>query len=152
MRLKATILTVLVLACGILTAQNMFGAFQIQTYPQDAVVTLYGTNQYMGNTPTVIYPVIMDQFMTYYYGIPGRAFTLLISKPGYISMKQDIFVPYNKAYQVDAMREPTVFSFYLSPVPPCPPPYWQPPILPYPYNPPHNPKPPHHPHKRYGWY
>ena len=139
MRLQVLTVAVLLLAGGSLGAQNVFGAFQVQTYPQDAVVTLYGTNQYLGNTPTSVFPVMMDQFMTYYYGTPGRAFSLLISKPGFISMKQDIFVPYNKVHQVDAMREPTVYSFYLSPAPVCPPPYWQPPSPPYYPNPPQKP-------------
>ncbi len=144
MKLKAMAVTLLIVVCGVLNAQNMFGAFQIQTTPQDAIVTLYGTNQYLGNTPTQVFPVLMDQYMTYWYGTPGRAFTLLISKEGYISMKQDIFVPYNKAHQIDALREPTVFNFYLSKVPVYPPHVWQPPCPPY-Y--PYPPWPYWHPHK-----
>lgn len=151
MRLKAMAMILLVLAGGALGAQNMFGAFQIHTYPEDAIISLYGTNQYLGNSPTNVFPVMMDQFMTYYYGTPGRAFSLLISKPGYISMKQDIFVPYNKVHQVDAMREPTVFSYYLSPLPVVPPSYWQPrpPQAPCP---PHYHRPPDRPHRRPRWH
>ncbi len=149
MRLKAVTLTLLLLACAALSAQNMFGAFQIHTVPQDAVVTLYGTSQYLGNTPTEVFPVMMDQFMTYYYGTPGRAFSLLITRDGYLPLKQDIFVPYTKAHQVDAMRYPTVFNFYLSAVPVYQPPLWYP--VP-PSRPPHHGRPHRNPHRRPGWH
>lgn len=105
-------------------SQNMFGAFQIRTEPEGAVVTLYGSNQYLGTTPTQVFPIIMDQYMVYYYGVPGRAYSLLISKEGYIPIKEDIFVPYHKAHEVDAVREPTVFHFLLhraQVIPPYPP-------------------------------
>ncbi len=134
-----------------LAAQNIFGAFQINTVPQGANITLYGTNYFLGSTPTNVYSVQMDQFMTYSMGVPGRHFALLVTKPGYIPIKQEIFVPYSKVHQQDAIKNPTTINIYLTPqpvyapqyAPPCPP---APPSPPHHYQPHHPPKPPT-PHK-----
>lgn len=122
--MKRTALLVLMLALtlGVLSAQNIFGAFKITTQPQGAIVSLYGTNQYLGTTPNIAIPVQMDQTMVFVGGRPGRMLDLLISKPGYISMRQQIFVPYTKKWERDAIRNPTVFHFSLQPTPP--PPAW----------------------------
>lgn len=114
----------LALMAGLLSAQNIFGAFQIYTEPQGASITIYGTNQYLGSTPSQAIPVTMDQYMTYNWGVPGRVFDLLISKPGFIPMRQQIFVPYNHKHQHNALRNPTVFQFNLVRQQIQPPHYW----------------------------
>jgi hypothetical protein len=104
----------LTMLVGLLGAQSMFGAFQINTEPQGAMITISGTNQCIGTTPSQAIPIIMDQSMVYNCGIPGREFSITITKEGYYPIQQDIFVPYNKSYQQDALRNPTTFNFYLT--------------------------------------
>ncbi len=124
MKPRILLIACLALMAGLLSAQNVFGAFQVVTEPQGATITLYGTNQYLGQTPSQAIPITMDQYMTYNWGVPGRVFDLLISKPGYISTRQQIFVPYNCRHQVDALRNPTVFHFSLARQPMPPYGYW----------------------------
>lgn len=116
-------LAILVLGSS-LAAQNTFGAFKIVTSPQGANISLSGTNQYIGQSPTDAIPVQMDQFMGYMYGIPGRYFLLEISKQGFITQTQQIFVPFNRAHQQGALRNPTVFHFQLQRRPQFDPPDW----------------------------
>lgn len=124
MKPRLILIACLTLMAGLLSAQNIFGAFQIYTEPIGATITLYGTNQYLGSTPSQAIPITMDQYMTYNWGVPGRVFDLLISKPGYIPIRYQIFVPYNARYQWDALRNPTVFHFDLQRQPMHPHPHW----------------------------
>lgn len=127
MKQKVMLIALLVLMAGLLSAQNMYGAFQIITEPYGASITLYGTNYYLGTTPTQAMPIIMDQYMTYNYGTPGRVVDIVVSKLGFVSLRQQIFVPYNRKWESSAVKNPTVFYFALQPV--AQPPYWG-------YNPP----------------
>lgn len=136
MRLRIAAIAMFTLIAGLLGAQNMFGAFQIITEPSGATITLTGTNQYLGSTPSQIFPVMMDQYMVYNCGIPGRVFNIYITKNGYIPIQQEIFVPYNKAWQQDAIRYPTIFSFALTREYVQPPVYCPPPLPPRPARPP----------------
>ncbi len=113
MKVRYLALALVALWAGVLNAQNMFGAFKIETSPQGADVIITASNQYIGRTPTQAIPVMMDQFMTYHQGIPGRVFNLVIRKDGFRPLQQTIFVPYTKVHQVDALRNPTVFSYHL---------------------------------------
>ncbi|MDD3144331.1 MAG: hypothetical protein PHG32_09110 [Candidatus Cloacimonetes bacterium] len=124
MKLRLFLIACLVLTAGLLTAQNIFGAFQVITEPRGATVTVYGTNQYLGTTPTQSVPITMDQYMTYNWGVPGRVFDLVISKRGFIPVRQQIFVPYNHRHQRDALRNPTLFHFSLARQQIQPRPYW----------------------------
>lgn len=124
MKPRLLLIACLALMTGLLSAQNIFGALQIYTEPVGASITLYGTNQYLGSTPSQAIPITMDQYMTYNWGVPGRVFDLVISKPGYIPMRQQIFVPYNARHQRDALRHPTVFHFNLQRQPMQPHPHW----------------------------
>ena len=122
MKRKALLIALLALMAGLLSAQNMFGALKITSQPKGAIVSLYGTNQYLGTTPNVLVPVQMDFNMVYVGGRPERILDVLISVPGYISQRQQIFVPYTKVWERDAIRNPTVFHFTLQKTPP--PPTW----------------------------
>ena len=113
MKTRLIAIAVLALLTGLLSAQSIFGAFQIVTEPQGAAVTLYGSNQYLGSTPQVTVPFCMDQTMTYNWGNPGRLFDLVISKEGYIPIRQQIFVPFSHKHQIDALRHPQVHHFNL---------------------------------------
>lgn len=113
MKLKIFTIALITLWAGILGAQNMFGAYRIESFPRGADVIITGSNQFIGTTPTQTIPVMMDQFMTYWNGIPGRAFNIVIRKDGFTPLQQTIFVPYNRVHQVDALRNPTVFSYRL---------------------------------------
>lgn len=164
MRLKIMTLLSLILLIGSLAAQSMFGAFKIVSDPKGATISLPGTNQVLGNTPSQIFPVFQDQYTSYTNGIPGRVFTILISKPGYQTIQQDIFVPFNCINQYQAIQNPTVFSFDLQrqygPPPsycPPPPPRPHPPTIWFNWNnwwnqPPHRPRPwqGHHNPPHYG--
>ncbi len=124
MKPRLIVIACLTLMAGLLSAQNIFGAFQIQTEPGNATITLYGTNQYLGSTPSQVIPVSMDQYMSYNWGVPGRNFDVVISKQGFIPIRQQIFVPFNYQHQRDALRNPTVFHFSLARQQVQPPPYW----------------------------
>ncbi len=91
-------------------------AFQIVTVPEGAVVTVVGTNEYVGTTPTAIFTVKMDQFTGWYGYQPGRWFHLLIRKAGYHPMIQQIFVPFNEKWEDYAKKRPQVFRFFLEPI------------------------------------
>jgi hypothetical protein len=113
MKARYFVLAFLALWAGLLSAQNMFGAFRIESQPQGADVIITASNQFIGQTPTESIPVMMDQFMTYYYGTPGRVFNIVIRKDGFIPMQETIFVPYTRVHQIDAMRNPTIFRYRL---------------------------------------
>ncbi|MEF3694528.1 MAG: PEGA domain-containing protein [Candidatus Cloacimonadota bacterium] len=117
MKVRYLALAFVALWAGMLNAQNMFGAFKIETSPQGADVIITASNQFIGRTPTQAIPVMMDQFMTYYYGTPGRAFNLVIRKDGFRPLQQTIFVPFTRAHQADALRHPTVFNYRLERLP-----------------------------------
>lgn len=113
MKVRYLVLAFVALWAGVLNAQNMFGAFRIETSPQGADVIITASNQFIGRTPTQAIPVMMDQYMTYNHGVPGRVFNLVIRKDGFRPLQQTIFVPYTKVHQVDALRNPAVFSYRL---------------------------------------
>ncbi|PKN75007.1 MAG: hypothetical protein CVU49_06060 [Candidatus Cloacimonetes bacterium HGW-Cloacimonetes-2] len=113
MRYKVLAIIALVLLAGSLNAQNMFGAFVVRTEPSGASVNYSGSNQYIGQTPTQAVAILMDHNLTYNNGTPGRRITLEINKEGYKTLRQQVFVPFNKAHQQDALRNPSVFSFSL---------------------------------------
>ncbi len=122
MKRKALLIALLALLAGLLSAQNMFGALKITTQPKGAIVSLYGTNQYLGTTPNLVVPLQMNQNTVFVGGRPGRMMDVLISKPGYITQRQQIFVPYTSVRERDAVRNPTVFQFSLQKTPS--PPTW----------------------------
>lgn len=113
MKLKITALLGLALLAGTLSAQSMFGAFKIVTSPKGAAISLYGTNQSLGTTPSQIFPIFQDEYAEYNNGIAGRTFDILIARDGYKTLRRQIFVPYNQWYQEDAIDNPTVFRFDL---------------------------------------
>lgn len=103
----------LTLVTGFLGAQCMYGAFKIVTEPKGAEITLTGSNQNLGTTPSQIFPIFQDEYTSYANGIPGRVFHIQLSKPGYLPLYQEIFVPYNSQHQQHAINNPTLFSFRL---------------------------------------
>ena len=119
-------------------ATNYWAAFRIETDPPGALVTVLGTNQYLGSTPTDNHPISIDQYLGYYGFTMGRWYDLLIRKPGYYDQVRRIFVPFNEKHQDFALKRPQVFKFLLQPiavyyVPPSgyyppyvPPSYWDP--------------------------
>jgi len=116
---KRMILALLVLAVFILPMRaNTFtcAAFQIVSEPEGAIVTLVGSNEYLGTTPTEIFTVRMDQFMGWYGYQPGRWFNVMIRKAGYHPMIQQIFVPFNEKWEDYAKKRPQVFRFFLEPI------------------------------------
>ena len=92
---------------------ELYGAFKIITKPKGADINLYDADMYLSETPTPVYPVIMDESMELREGIPGRTITLMITKEGYRPMKKDIFVPFLYQNQERALKHPTVFKFNL---------------------------------------
>jgi len=115
-----------------------WAAFRVETDPSGATVTVMGTNQYLGTTPTDNHPITVDQHLGYYGYTMGRWYDLLIRKPGYYDQVRRIFVPFNEKHQDFALKRPQVFKFLLQPiavyyVPPSgyyppyvPPLYWDP--------------------------
>lgn len=99
--------------CGLLRAESMYGAFQVETKPSGADVTLYDPDVYLSQTPTPVYPVLMDEYMELREGIPGRSIMLMITKKGYVPLKRAIFVPFTHEADSLAIREPSVFTFEL---------------------------------------
>ncbi len=152
MRLKVIAVVSLTMLVGFLSAQEMYGAFQIKTEPKGASITFRGTGQYIGNTPSQVFPVVMDEYTTYNSGIPGRVISLVISKDGYMPLEQDIYVPFNSVNMYDAINNPVVLKFelyrYQTPPPiyiprPCPPP-----VIEWNF---HWPRPHHHYNYGHGW-
>ncbi len=117
MKVRYLALAFVALWAGVLNAQNMFGAFRIETYPQGADVIITASNQFIGRTPTQAIPITMDQYMTYHHGVAGRVFNLVIRKDGFRPLQQTVFVPYTRVHQADALRNPTVFSYRLDRIP-----------------------------------
>ena len=113
MKLKVALITCLLLFAAALSAGDLYGAFKIRTIPRGAKVTVYDTDQELGRTPTEIFPVLMDEYFDYYDGIPGRTIEIVITKRGYIPIKEEIFVPLNKGSLRAAIRYPSVYTFRL---------------------------------------
>lgn len=113
MKLKVALITCLLLFAAALSADDLYGAFKIRTIPRGAKVTVYDTDQELGRTPTEIFPVLMDEYFDYYDGIPGRTIEIVITKRGYIPIKEEIFVPLNKGSLRAAIRHPSVYTFRL---------------------------------------
>lgn len=114
MKQKMILLACLILSVGALSAYDLYGAFKIKTVPKGADIYVYDTDQLLGTTPTDIFPVFMDDYMTVRNGIPGREIELVIARDGYVPKREKIFVPLNKLELEDAYDRPTVFSFKLN--------------------------------------
>lgn len=112
--------------CGGLWAGNAFGTYQIITEPSGAVVTIAGTNQFLGYSPTGVHPIGMYYNVVWNGGIPGNLIYLNIYKEGYIPIQQSIFVPFNQWGHGSAWEYPTVFRFQLRKIPPPPIAYYYP--------------------------
>lgn len=108
-----SLMIVLAGACAFLCADSMYGAFQVVTKPSGADVTLYDPDLYLAQTPTPVYPVVMDEYMELREGIPGREIMLMVTKKGYVPLKREIFVPFTHEADSLAMAEPSVFRFEL---------------------------------------
>jgi len=113
--MKKYFLTALIIAAAfsIMHADTMYGAFKVVTKPSGADVTLYDPDLYLSQTPTPVYPVLMDEYMELREGIPGRSIMLMITKKGYVPLKRAIFVPFTHEADSLAIREPSTFSFEL---------------------------------------
>ena len=113
--MKKVLLTIsLALLLFSLAAEDyMYGAFQVKTKPSGADVTLYDPDLYLSPTPTPVYPVLMDEYMELVEGIPGRHIMLMITKKGYVPLRQEIFVPFTHEDEVEALEAPSVFLFEL---------------------------------------
>ena len=98
---------------GLAAEDAMYGAFRVITRPKGADVTLYDADVYLSPTPTPIYPVLMDEYMDLVEGIPGRHITLMITKKGYIPIRQEIFVPFTHEDEMEALGDPSTFIFEL---------------------------------------
>ncbi len=113
MKTKILLAISLILSVGLLSAYDLYGAFQIKTSPRDADVNLVDIDLYLCSTPSPVYPVFMDEYMELWQGIPGRSIRVIITKEGYIPVEKTLFIPFLYADQRDAMRYPTVFNFRL---------------------------------------
>lgn len=113
--MKARFLVLAVSFCiwGSLYADAMFGAFKVITKPSGADVTLYEPDLYLAQTPTPVYPVVMDEYMELREGIPGRAIPLIITHKGYLPLQREIFVPFTHEADSLAIAEPSIFTFEL---------------------------------------
>lgn len=100
-------------AMGLLMADSMYGAFRVSTRPSGADVTLYEPDLYLAQTPTPVYPVVMDEYMELREGIPGRAILLMITKKGYKPLEREIFVPFTYEEEEWALEDPSEFIFEL---------------------------------------
>jgi len=111
-KIYATAFLLLVLA-WLCADDGMYGAFRIKTDPKGADVTLYDPDTYLCDTPSPVYPVVMDEYMELREGIPGRAIMLMITKKGYVPLKKEIFVPFTYENMQEALDDPSEFSFEL---------------------------------------
>lgn len=113
--MKRVLLTIslALLIFGLAAEDAMYGAFRVITKPRGADVTLYDADMYLSRTPTPVYPVWMDEYMDLVEGIPGRHIMLMITKKGYIPIRQEIFVPFTHEDEGDALECPSVFVFEL---------------------------------------
>lgn len=113
--MKRVLLTIslALLIFGLAAEDAMYGAFRVITKPKGADVTLYDADVYLSPTPTPVYPVLMDEYMDLVEGIPGRHIMLMITKKGYVPIRQEIFVPFTHEDESDALEAPSVFVFEL---------------------------------------
>ena len=114
MKTRILLAVCLLLSVGLLSAYDLYGAFQIKTSPRGADVNLVDVDLYLSSTPTPVYPVFMDEYLELRSGIPGRSIRVIISKEGYVPIEKNLFVPFLYEDQRDAMRYPTVFNFRLT--------------------------------------
>jgi len=91
-------------------------AFQIVTQPEGAIVTIVGTNEYLGTTPTEVFTINMHRGLQWHGNQMGRWFNLMIRKPGYHPLVQLIFVPFNERWEDFAKKRPQIFRFFLEPI------------------------------------
>lgn len=113
MKTKVLTAMILLLSIGLMAETTLYGAFRIKTKPSGADVNLYDIDQYLCETPSPAYPVMMDEFMELREGIPGRPIMLLISKEGYVPLRKEIFVPFLYTDIETALKNPTVFKIKL---------------------------------------
>ncbi len=114
MKTKVLLAVCLLLSVGLLSAYDLFGAFQIKTTPKGADVNLSEIDLYLCSTPSPVYPVFMDEYMELREGIPGRVISVIITKEGYVPIEKNLFVPFLYTDQRDALDYPTVFNFRLT--------------------------------------
>jgi len=115
MKVKLIIGLCLLLSIGLLSAEDLYGAFRVKTKPKSADINLYDIDEYLCSTPSPVYPVFMDEYLEYREGIPGRTITLMITKDGYIPLKKEIFVPVLFTEITTALDYPAEFTFNLKP-------------------------------------
>ena len=113
MKMRAIIVICFILSISLLSAQEIYGAFRIKTYPRGADVNLYDIDEYLCETPSPVFPVYMDDYLEFREGIPGREIVIMITKKGYEPLKKRIFVPFLYSDLDEAMDNPTVFKFNL---------------------------------------
>ena len=113
MKTKTLLALSLLLGFSALAGQTMYGAFWVDTLPQQAEIYLYEEDQFLCTTPSPVYPVLMDEDYILKEGIPGRVIGIVIMCEGYLPLKQDIFVPYLWMDQVSALDNPTGFYYRL---------------------------------------
>lgn len=113
MKMRAIIVICFMLSLSLLSAQDIYGAFRIKTFPRGADVNLYDIDEYLCETPSPVFPVYMDDYMEFREGIPGREIVIMITKKGYEPLKKRIFVPFLYSDLEEAMDNPTVFKFNL---------------------------------------
>ncbi|MCB5285668.1 MAG: hypothetical protein LHW45_08790 [Candidatus Cloacimonetes bacterium] len=114
MKTKILLAVCLLLSAGLLSAYDLFGAFQIKTSPRGADVNLSEIDLYLCSTPSPVYPVFMDDYMELREGIPGRVIRVIITKEGYVPIEKNLFVPFLYTDQRMALDYPTVFNFRLT--------------------------------------
>ena len=113
MKTKLLLAICLLLSAGLLSAYDLYGAFQIKTSPKGADVNLVDIDLYLCSTPSPVFPVFMDEYMELREGIPGRTIRVVISKEGYEPLEKNLFVPFLYEDQREALDYPTVFNFRL---------------------------------------
>ena len=91
MKTKILLAVCLLLSAGLLSAYDLFGAFQIKTSPRGADVNLSEIDLYLCSTPSPVYPVFMDDYMELREGIPGRVIRVIITKEGYVPIEKNLF-------------------------------------------------------------
>ncbi|MBP7205074.1 MAG: hypothetical protein KBA54_01000 [Candidatus Cloacimonetes bacterium] len=114
MKTKLLLAICLLLSAGLLSAYDLYGAFQIKTSPKGADVNLVDIDLYLCSTPSPVFPVFMDEYMELREGIPGRTIRVVISKEGYEPLEKNLFVPFLYEDQREALDYPTVFNFRLT--------------------------------------
>jgi len=87
---RLLLLICLLLSIGFLSADDLFGAFQIITKPSGADVSLYDIDLYLYKTSSPVYTVMMDEYMVLQEVIPERKINIIITKDGYVLLKKTI--------------------------------------------------------------